>query len=389
MAASASPAWMASASALDAAAEAVDACAARRCRRRPATSSRAERCPSTVDPVASSTAALTAALMRGCSAAGPTMSPSTAPASTEVSWPGSPTRTSRASRPDGLGEPRHQRQRHHRGLVDDHDVVGQPVAAVVAEAAVGAGLPAEQAVERRGLELEQPRADRRRRRRAARPRRGPPPPAARRPCRSGRRGRRAAVRRPRRAPAPRAARRSGRRWSSCRCPGRRRRPRGGAGPPRRPPASAGRRAPRRRTAGRARRRARPCRRCRRGRRRAPRGRRRPAAPRASSGRGRARCRRAAAGGPAPPASLAPRAGWPRRHPAGESGQGSVGEVDGLVDVDRRRLADALEVDEHVPDARRAHGERGSQQHGLVGSRRRARRAAARRGRRRPPARRRR
>ena len=61
---------------------------------------------------------------------------------------------------DGLGEPGHQRERDHRGLVDDHDVVGEAVAAVVAEAAVGAGLPAEQAVERRGLELEQPRADR-------------------------------------------------------------------------------------------------------------------------------------------------------------------------------------------------------------------------------------
>ena len=54
--------------------------------------------PSTAEPVASSTAALTAALMRGRSAAGPTMSPSTAPASIEVSWPGSPTRISRASR---------------------------------------------------------------------------------------------------------------------------------------------------------------------------------------------------------------------------------------------------------------------------------------------------
>ena len=29
--------------------------------------------------------------------------------------------------------------------------------------------------------------------------------------------------------------------------------------------------------------------------------------------------------------------------------------------------DALEVDEHVPDARRAHGERGSQQNGIIGS----------------------
>ena len=56
------------------------------------------RVPSTAEPVASSTAARTAALMRGASAAGPTMSPSTAPASIEVSWPGSPTRISRASR---------------------------------------------------------------------------------------------------------------------------------------------------------------------------------------------------------------------------------------------------------------------------------------------------
>ena len=52
----------------------------------------------TVEPVASSTAARATALMRGPSAAGPTMSPSTAPASIEVSWPGSPTRISRASR---------------------------------------------------------------------------------------------------------------------------------------------------------------------------------------------------------------------------------------------------------------------------------------------------
>ena len=29
--------------------------------------------------------------------------------------------------PDRLDQPRHQRQRHHRGLVDDHDVVGQAV----------------------------------------------------------------------------------------------------------------------------------------------------------------------------------------------------------------------------------------------------------------------
>ena len=51
--------------------------------------------------------------------------------------------------PHRLDQPGHQRQRHHRGLVDDHDVVRQPVAAVVAEAAVAAGPPAEQPVQRR------------------------------------------------------------------------------------------------------------------------------------------------------------------------------------------------------------------------------------------------
>ena len=151
--------------------------------------------------------------------------------------------------PDRLGEPGHQRERDHRGLVDDHDVVGEAVAAVVAEAAVGAGLPAEQAVERRGLELEQPRADRVVDVEVAPPPCGPPRRAGRRPCRSGRRGRSAAAPRPRRAPAPRAARRCGRRSSSCRCPGRRPRPRAGAARPRRPPASAWRRAARPRTAG--------------------------------------------------------------------------------------------------------------------------------------------
>ena len=44
-----------------------------------------------------------------------------------------------------------------------------------------------------------------------------------------------------------------------------------------------------------------------------------------------------------------------------------GEVDGIVDVDGRRLADALEVDEHVPDARGADGESGGEQNGIIGS----------------------
>ena len=80
------------------------------------------------------------------------MSPSTAPASIEASCPGSPTSTSRASGRSASTSLRHQRQRHHRGLVDDHDVVGEAVAAVVAEAAVAARPPAEQPVQRRGLQ---------------------------------------------------------------------------------------------------------------------------------------------------------------------------------------------------------------------------------------------
>ena len=142
-----------------------------------------------------------------------------------------------------LDQPGHQRQRHHRGLVDDHDVVRQPVAAVVAEAAVAARAPAEQAVQRRGLELEQ-RAAGSRRSTSSRGRLGVHRllRAARRPCRSARRGRRAAASAA--APARRAARRCGRPSSSCRCRGRRPRPRGGAAPPRRPP-GAGARRPRR------------------------------------------------------------------------------------------------------------------------------------------------
>ena len=54
--------------------------------------------PSTAEPVARARESRVVALIWGRSAAGPTMSPSTAPASIEVSWPGSPTRISLASR---------------------------------------------------------------------------------------------------------------------------------------------------------------------------------------------------------------------------------------------------------------------------------------------------
>ena len=81
------------------------------------------------------------------------MSPSTAPASIEVSWPGVADEDQPRAGPHRLDEPRHQRQRDHRGLVDDHDVVRQAVAAIVAEAAVRAGPPAEQAVQRARLDV--------------------------------------------------------------------------------------------------------------------------------------------------------------------------------------------------------------------------------------------
>jgi hypothetical protein len=54
-------------------------------------------------------------------------------------------------RADRLDEPGHHRQRDHRGLIDDDDVVGQPVAAVVPEPAVVVGAEAEHPVQgRRG-----------------------------------------------------------------------------------------------------------------------------------------------------------------------------------------------------------------------------------------------
>ena len=286
---------------------------------------------------------------------------------------------------DGLGQPGHQRERDHRRLVDDHDVVGQAVPAVVAEAAVGAGLPAEQAVERRGLELEQPRADR---------------------LVDAEPGGFVVdrLREPRGGLAGRGGERDERRC--------------GAGGERllleqRDDAGDGRRLAGARAAGHDREAAQHRRggrllladvgvlaleqprdpvgehvhlaRRRRRRPRAPRGRPRPAAPRASSGRGRARCPRAAAGGrdPTQPARR------DARDPPGRLGPRQRREVDRVVDVDRRRLVDPLEVDEDVPDARGAHGQGGGEQNGIVRSADQRRRAVAPRGRRRRPARRRR
>ena len=78
------------------------------------------------------------------------MSPSTAPASIEVSWPGSPTSIEPRVRPHRLDQPRHQRQRHHRGLVDDHDVVRQPVAR--GRGGSGCGVPGRQPSSRCSVE---------------------------------------------------------------------------------------------------------------------------------------------------------------------------------------------------------------------------------------------
>ena len=156
-------------------------------------------------------------------AAGPTMSPSTAPASTEASWSGSPTRIRRASVADGGDELGHHRRRDHRRLVDDDHVVGQPVAGVVAEAAA---VPGRQPSSRCSVDAGV--ASRRARTSAAdvhrrAPRRGRPPRGGPRPCRSERRGRRAAGGGPPPWPARRAGRRSAPPSSSCRCPARRRR----------------------------------------------------------------------------------------------------------------------------------------------------------------------
>ena len=95
--------------------------------------------------------------MRSASAAGPTRSPSTAPASTEASCFGSPTRISRASRRTASSR---------RAVIESDtievsstidDVVRQLVAAIVPEAVGAAGAPAEQPVEGRRPRLEQSR----------------------------------------------------------------------------------------------------------------------------------------------------------------------------------------------------------------------------------------
>ena len=77
------------------------------------------------------------------------MSPSTTPASIDASCPGVADQDQTRLGSHRLDQPRHQRQRHHRGLVDDHHVVREAVGAVVREAAVASRSPAEQPMERR------------------------------------------------------------------------------------------------------------------------------------------------------------------------------------------------------------------------------------------------
>ncbi len=85
-----------------------------------------------------------------------TRSASTAPASTEASWSGSPTRIRRVPGPHRLQQASHHRQRHHRRLVDHHHVVGQPVVAMVPEPRRGVGAGAEQPVQRDRADPGQP-----------------------------------------------------------------------------------------------------------------------------------------------------------------------------------------------------------------------------------------
>ena len=74
--------------------------------------------------------------------------------------PGSPTEHEAALRPDGLDEPRHERERDHRGLVNDHDVVLKPFPRMMAETAVHSWAGAWESVQRRRLLRAQQRAHR-------------------------------------------------------------------------------------------------------------------------------------------------------------------------------------------------------------------------------------
>ena len=153
---------------------------------------------------------------------GPTMSPRTAPASTDASCSGSPTRISRASGRTASTSRAIMRERHHGGLVDDDHVVGQRVGAGCAGSGSGCrGLKPEQPVQRRARAAPagapRPRGSTAM---VAAPRRAPPPRAGPPPCPSARPGRSSGGRAPCSCrPARRAAPGRGPRSSSCPVPG--------------------------------------------------------------------------------------------------------------------------------------------------------------------------
>ena len=276
------------------------------------------------------------------SAAGPTMSPSTAP--------GLDRRQLARDRRRGSAARRDAPPRRSRAISDSDTIevsstittsCGRRLPRSCAEPAVAAGAPAEQPVQRRRAQGRAARSGTRRRRRAvARPPRGPPPAGAPRPCRSARpgdqrralagapAGRPASVvpcpvrrrRRPRRAHAAApAARSSGGRAANSRCS----RPLGGRVSSPGPARDA------------------------------------TAPPRASSGRGTAGCRAGAAVSsrlllPDRDERAGAQRGEPlRRLPARRAPTGRPARRTRRVAV----VADRGQVDEHVPESRAAHGER--------------------------------
>ena len=56
----------------------------------------------------------------------------------------------------------------------------------------------------------------------------------------------------------------------------------------------------------------------------------------------------------------------RRTQSSTSGHGSACEVDGLVEIARRRVPHGRQVGAHVGQAGRSHGQRRAEEHGFVG-----------------------
>ena len=292
------------------------------------------------------------------------MSPSTAPASIDASWPGSPTSTSRAS----------ERSASISRAISDSDTIevsstittscGKPLFAVVAEAAAAAGPVAEQPVDRGRRQRPQLAAhgvgDVEPRRLLVdgllQSRRGLA-------GRGGERDQRRALAATARTAAPRSARRS----SSCRSPVRRRRPRTGAEPPRR------RRGPGRRPASSPNSRATPSaeralvdvgRRCAAHRPQRV-GHRDLLGPVAVEVQPRSAPAAAAASGPASPASATSGLAATAASHGSTSGHGSASRSTGFSDSTAAVSADRREVDVHVTEPRRADRQRDRQQHRLV------------------------